>query len=229
MRAPDSSELRRQLVSELERRQRITRAPVRRAFLTVPRELFVSEFAAREGLAAVYRDEAIVTKQLQQQPLSSSSQPAIMAPMLEQLDVEPGMHVLEIGTGTGYNAALLSVLVGTSGHVVSVELDPQIAADTRLVLRDGGYDVEVVDGDGRFGFAPGAPYDRIIATASTDAVPRPWHEQLRDGGLLEVPLRVTPACPQEIAVLRKEPAGFRTIAAIHGRFMSLRAPDGEDA
>jgi protein-L-isoaspartate(D-aspartate) O-methyltransferase len=151
-----------------------------------------------------------------------------MAPMLEQLDVQQGMRVLEIGAGTGYNAALLSLLVGRFGHVVSVEIDPEIAADTRRVLQDGGYRVDVVHADGRFGFAPGAPYERIIVTASTGAVQRHWHEQLRDGGLLEVPLRVTPGGPQEIAVLRKAPTGFHTIGAIHGRFMSLRAPTGED-
>jgi protein-L-isoaspartate(D-aspartate) O-methyltransferase len=228
VRTSDSRRLRTQLVIDLERRRLIRSARVGEAFLAVPRELFVPEFAAREGLAAVYRDEAILTKARAGRPLSSSSQPAMMAPMLEQLDIEQGMHVLEIGAGTGYNAALLSLLVGTSGRVVSVEVDPEIASDARRALHEGGYEVDVVHGDGRLGFALEAPYDRIIVTASTDALAPAWHEQLRAGGLLEVPLRVAPIGPQEISVFRKEPTGFRAIWTTHGRFMPLRAPTGED-
>jgi protein-L-isoaspartate(D-aspartate) O-methyltransferase len=229
VRTSESRELRTQLVNELERRRLIRSVRVRDAFLAVPRELFVPEFAARKGLAAVYRDEAILTKMRRGRPLSSSSQPAMMAPMLEQLDLGQGMHVLEIGAGTGYNAALLSLLVGTSGHVVSVDIDPEIASAARLALHDGGYAVEVVHADGRFGFAPKAPYDRIMVTASADAIAPDWHEQLRDGGLLELPLRVSPVGPQEIAVFRKTPNGLRATWSTHGRFMPLRAPTREDS
>ena len=145
---------------------------VRAAFLAVPRELFVPEFAGREGLAAVHRDEVIMTKRnAQGAPLSSSSQPAIMALMLEQLQLEEGMNVLEVGAGTGYNAALLSLLVGPRGRVVSVDVDPELARGARRALRVGGYRLRVVAGDGRAGFAERAPYDRIIVTASSDSVP----------------------------------------------------------
>jgi protein-L-isoaspartate(D-aspartate) O-methyltransferase len=98
VKAADSTKLRRQLVGELERRELIRSERVRDAFLAVPRELFVPGFAAREGLEAVYRDEAIPTKHGEHGvPLSSSSQPAIMALMLEQLELEEGMRVLEVG------------------------------------------------------------------------------------------------------------------------------------
>ena len=90
-------------------------------------------------------------------PLSSSSQPAIMAAMLERLDLREGMRVLEIGAGTGYNAALLSVLVGASGRVFSVDVDREVAAEARRALRDGGYKVRVVRAVGRAGLAHGAP------------------------------------------------------------------------
>jgi len=112
----ESTKLRGQLVAELERRGLIQSDRVREAFLAVPRELFVPEFAAREGLAAVYRDQAILTKHNEHGvPVSSSSQPAIMAEMLEQLELAEGMNVLEVGAGTGYDAALLSLLVGKRG------------------------------------------------------------------------------------------------------------------
>jgi protein-L-isoaspartate(D-aspartate) O-methyltransferase len=131
-----AKQLRERLVATLERRKLIQSARVREAFLAVPRELFVSQFATREGLEAVYLDAAILTKQNEYGiPLSSSSQPSIMALMLEQLDIQDGMRVLEIGTGTGYNSALLSVLVGRRGHVASVDVDARIAAEARRVLR----------------------------------------------------------------------------------------------
>jgi protein-L-isoaspartate(D-aspartate) O-methyltransferase len=222
----DATKLRGELVAELERREQIQSERVREAFLAVPRELFVPDFAAREGLAAVYRDEAILTKHNEVGlPLSSSSQPAIMALMLEQLELEEGMRVLEVGAGTGYNAALLSLLVGKRGRVVSVDVDAQIAGEARGALKDGGYRVRVVHADGRAGFSQSAPYDRIIVTASADALPRAWFEQLTDDGLLEVPLRLNSAWAQAIPVLRKTPRGFRSLRTLCGGFMPLRGAD----
>jgi protein-L-isoaspartate(D-aspartate) O-methyltransferase len=225
----ESRRLREQLTAKLERRGLIRSAPVREAFLAVPRERFVPEFAAREGLTAVYYDEAIVTKRGEHGiPLSSSSQPAVMAAMLEQLDLREGMRVLEVGAGTGYNAALLSVLVGRRGRVVSVDVDREIAAGSRRVLREGGYSARVVHADGRAGFAHAAPYDRIIVTASSDTVPRAWFEQLANGGLLELPLRLDTAGTQLIPVLQKTRRGFRSIGAVCGGFMPLRSGHDDD-
>jgi protein-L-isoaspartate(D-aspartate) O-methyltransferase len=205
----DSRPARAQLVAELERRALIRSERVREAFFAVPRELFVPEFATREGLEAVYRDDAILTKQSEHGvPLSSSSQPSIMAVMLEQLCVEEGMRVLEIGTGTGYNAALLSLLVGARGQVVSVDLDGPIAAAARRALREGGYRVRVVHADGRAAFPGAAPYDRIIVTASADTVPRAWFEQLMDGGLLQVPLRLATSAPRSFRYSARRLAAF---------------------
>jgi methyltransferase of FxLD system len=227
-RTADSTKLRGRLVAELERRKLIRSERVREAFLAVPRELFVPDFAAREGLAAVYRDEAILTKQTEQgMPLSSSSQPAIMALMLEHLELEEGMRVLEVGAGTGYNAALLSLLAGKRGRVLSVEVDAQIAAEARHALRKSGYRVRVVHADGRAGFAEPAPYDRIIVTASADAVPPAWFEQLADDGLLVAPLRLNSSGAQAIPVLRKTPRGFRSLRALTGGFMPLRGADDD--
>jgi protein-L-isoaspartate(D-aspartate) O-methyltransferase len=226
VRTVDSTKLRARLVAELERQKLIRSARVRDAFLDVPRELFVPVFAAREGVEAVYRDEAIPTKRGDYgMALSSSSQPAIMAEMLEQLELEEGMRVLEVGAGTGYNAALLSLLVGRQGLVVSVDIDAQIAREARRALRDGGFRARIFHADGRAGYAKAAPYDRIIVTASADTIPRPWFEQLADDGLLEVPLRLSPAGAQAIPVLRKTQAGLRSLRAVAGGFMPLRGAD----
>jgi protein-L-isoaspartate(D-aspartate) O-methyltransferase len=214
-------------VTELEAAGQIKTPSVRRAFLEVPRELFVPEFAAREGLDAVYRDEAIVTQQDEHgAPTSSSSQPAIMALMLERLDLSEGQRVLEIGAGTGYNAALLSRIVGPRGRVVSIELDRELARRARFALAEAGYKLRVVCRDGRLGFADGAPYDRIIVTASAHELQRAWWEQLGPGGLLEVPLQLTSNGAQAIPTLRKDGRELRSISVLTGGFMPLRLPDG---
>lgn len=148
-----------------------------------------------------------------------------MAEMLERLRLEPGMRVLEIGAGTGYNAALLAEVVGSKDRVTTVDVDPQVARGARAALREGGYRVRVVTGDGRNGFAERAPYDRIVVTASSDTVPYAWFQQLAEGGLLEVPLRITAAGAQVIPTLRKTRGRLTSVAVVAGGFMPLRGRD----
>jgi protein-L-isoaspartate(D-aspartate) O-methyltransferase len=222
--------LRRRLVRDLGERGLIRSDPVRDAFLAVPRERFLPDLVARQGLEAVYRDEAIPTKfDANGLPVSSSSQPAIMAEMLEQLRLEPGMRVLEIGAGTGYNAALLAEMVGPGGAVTAIDIDPVIAREARRALRSGKHRAQVVSGDGREGFAARAPYDRIIVTASAATVPRAWRDQLAEGGLLEVPLRLAGSGGQVIPTLRRTRGRLVSVATICGGFMPLRTGDGDEA
>lgn len=199
------------------------------AFCEVPRELFVAGVLAEQGLEAVYRDEPhVIKRNLEGRPLSSSSQPGIMAQMLDRLDLRPGHRVLEIGAGSGYNAALLSRLVGPSGRITSVDIDPQIAGDARRALEAGGFAARVVVGDGRRGWPTDAPFDRVIVTASVGEVPLAWLEQLVDGGLLEVPLRLDPASTalQVIPVFRRTGGVLRTVAMTWGGFMPVHGGGG---
>lgn len=177
------------------------------------------------GLPAIYRNEVIVTKtDPAGMAISSSSQPAIMAIMLERLDLRVGQRVLEIGTGTGYNTALLGSLVTSRRRVVSVELDRDLARLARSRLHQGGHRARVVPGDGRDGWQDSAPYDRIIATASVDAVPRAWFDQLSGDGLVEVPLRLTDiAQTQAVVTFRKVEDHLESAAAVWGGFMPMRA------
>lgn len=117
---------------------------------------------------------------------SSISMPSVVFPMLRDLEVRLGDRVLEIGTGTGYNAALLGVRLGLS-QVVSVEVDPAIAAAARTALERARLPVTVITADGFEGYAAGAPYDRVIATVGVREVPFAWVEQTSPGGVIVAP------------------------------------------
>jgi protein-L-isoaspartate(D-aspartate) O-methyltransferase len=117
---------------------------------------------------------------------SSVSRPDVVALMLAALDAQPGMRVLEIGTGTGYNAALLAHRLGAQ-NVISVEIDPILVEHARTALAATGYSVTVITGDGAQGYPPDAPYDRIIATAAVHQVPYPWVAQTCPGGTILTP------------------------------------------
>jgi protein-L-isoaspartate(D-aspartate) O-methyltransferase len=145
-----------------------------------------------------------------------------MALMLEALRLAPGMRVLEIGAGTGYNAAILERIVGAAGRVVSVDIDPATAAEARKRL---GGRVEVIAGDGREGWPAAAPYDRIVVTASATTVYRAWCEQLVDRGLVEVPLRFG-AGVQPVATLRRDGTRLVSTRVLCGGFMSMRDASG---
>nr|WP_202449799.1 protein-L-isoaspartate(D-aspartate) O-methyltransferase [Streptomyces sp. SID4917] len=119
-------------------------------------------------------------------PTSSSSMPRMVFSMLADLDVQEGHRVLEIGTGTGWNAGLLSQRLG-GGNVVSVEYDETVAKEAGENLRAARLAPLVIVGDGRLGYVGGAPYDRVIATCSVGKVPRIWIEQTRPGGIIVSP------------------------------------------
>jgi protein-L-isoaspartate(D-aspartate) O-methyltransferase len=115
----------------------------------------------------------------------------MVAAMLEQLRPPEGGSVLEIGAGTGYNAALLSALVGASGRVVSIDIDPEVADEARSHLAEAGAaNVEVICGDGAQGWAGRAPYDGIIVTAGASDLAPAWVSQLAPGGRLVMPLSI---------------------------------------
>ncbi|WP_116210027.1 protein-L-isoaspartate(D-aspartate) O-methyltransferase [Streptomyces olivoreticuli] len=119
-------------------------------------------------------------------PTSSSSMPRMVFSTLADLDVEEGHRVLEIGTGTGWNAGLLSCRLG-GANVVSVEYDEDVAKGAGENLRHVDLSPLVIVGDGRSGHVGGAPYDRVIATCSVGEVPRTWIEQTRPGGVIVAP------------------------------------------
>lgn len=183
----DAFELNHALIEQLKTNGSLTSGAVEAAFRAVPRHLFLPEVP----LDRAYSDRPIPTKFENGQAISSSSQPAIMAIMLEQLDIQPGHHVLEIGAGTGFNAALMAHLVGETGSVTAVDLDEDIAAGAQLNLAAAGITrVNVVHQDGVFGYAANAPYDRIILTVGGWDISPHWLEQLKVDGRILLPLSI---------------------------------------
>ncbi|HEY0449762.1 methyltransferase, FxLD system [Actinophytocola sp.] len=178
--------LREQLLVHVREQGGATDALVADALRTVPRHIFLPDLPP----AAAYRDEAIVTKRDEDgQPTSSSSQPTIMAIMLDQLGAARGQRVLEIGAGTGFNAALLKHIVGPKGKVVSLDLDAEIVERAEENLAAAGCEgIKVLNADGALGHPGKAPYDRIIATVGVWDLAPAWHEQLGPQGRLVVPL-----------------------------------------
>ncbi|HEU5377964.1 MAG TPA: hypothetical protein VFV38_21285 [Ktedonobacteraceae bacterium] len=243
---PDSITHRERLVAALQQQGTICSASVASAFTATPREPFVSAFYERVGrdwimhcqppeaddlswLARIYQDEALVT-QLDSRalPCSSSSQPSVMARMLEVLDVQQGQRVLEIGTGTGYNAALLAHLTGDPALVTTIELDERTASRAEQVLHNVVGPVQVTRGDGRQGVASRAPFDRIIVTASADTLARAWFSQLVPEGRLILPLQGSLSASGFLVVKKTGQEGHGTFLQPPLHFMPMRSEDAAD-
>jgi protein-L-isoaspartate(D-aspartate) O-methyltransferase len=162
---------------------------VERAMRTVPRERFLPGVSLEEA----YSDDIVTThRDADGTVLSCTTMPSCVAGMLEQLDVHPGHRVLEIGAGTGINAALLAHLAGPAGHVTTIDIMPDAADQARRHLADAGYEnVRVICGDGALGCAADGPYDRIIITAGAWDIPPAWTQQATSGARLVIPLRIS--------------------------------------
>jgi protein-L-isoaspartate(D-aspartate) O-methyltransferase len=207
------------MVDDLRDRSAVLTSPVEEAFRSVDRQAFLPGVPPE----AVYEaDRAIPTRfDRNGVPISSSSAPTIMAVMLERLACQPGSRVLEIGTGTGYNAALLAHLVGPAGLVVSIELDGDTAAAATASLARLGACVDVRVGDGWGGAPDTAPFDRVIVTAGIWDVSPGWVAQLRQGGRLVAPLWIGPGFEVAVAFVRVG-RGLHSVSVDWCGFMRLR-------
>ena len=198
---------RRRMVAQQLRARDIRSARVLDAMLSVPRHLFVPE---------PRRDEAYGDFPVPIGFDQTISQPYIVAFMTEALAVEPGHRVLEIGTGSGYQAAVLSVL---AEEVYTIEIVAPLAERARQTLGSLGYqNVHVRTGNGYFGWPEHAPFDRIVVTAAPDEVPAALVQQLKVGGVMAIPVGTR---SQELRILRRTSTGIETVDTLPVRFVPM--------
>lgn len=245
-----SARLRRRLVEHLLDEDVLHAPEWISAFRAVPRHVFLPRFFAPAGglwvavdrddpgwLETVYSRDVLVTQldddperwELARRtgpvpgtPTSSSSMPSIMAIMLEELRVRDGQRVLEIGTGTGYNAALLSHRCG-AGQVSTVDIDPVLVDEARERLAQAGYRPACAVGDGALGFPAGTVFDRVLCTASVSSIPLAWLSQTVPGGLIVTTLNRPIGAGLIRLVAGEDGTGQGHVLARDGRFMPLRA------
>ncbi len=175
------NEKREDLVENLFKNGYIRTEKVKKAMLQVPRE----EFMPLENRSYAYLDRPLPIGKGQ-----TISAPHMVSIIAEKLDLTEGMKILEIGTGFGYNAAVVAEIIGNRGHVYTLERIPELAEKAMRNLEKTGYKnrVTVILGDGTLGYPEKAPYDRIYGTASAPKVPEPLKEQLTIGGKLIIPM-----------------------------------------
>lgn len=196
------------MVRDQLRRRGITSPRVLRALGQVPREVFVP---------AEMRDNAYADRALPIGLDQTISQPYMVAVMTQSLRLLGTETVLEIGTGSGYQAAILAALARS---VVTIERHAELSTQAAEYLRLLGYgNVKFVVGDGTGGYPPDAPYDRILATAGARQIPPAWLEQLADGGILIAP--VGPPDDQVLTRVTKFGKEIRSETLLHCRFVPL--------
>lgn len=223
--ATSADKLRAELADHLCKDNTVRTAAVESAFRQVPRDLFLPVVPLQEA----YADEPVYTKHDGTGTrISAASQPKIVGMMLEQLQIQPGHRVLEIGAGTGYNAALMATITGEAGHVTTIDVDDDLVDDARKHLAAAGItNVDVILADGALGHPETAPFDRIIATVGAFAVPTTWLEQLAPDGRLVAPVRLAGAASRSI-VFERDHDGWVSRGSEMAVFMPLRGI-GDDA
>ena len=186
---------REELVDKLSRNGYIKTDQVKNAMLFVPRE----EFIPPENRRYAYIDQPLPIGKGQ-----TISAPHMVAMICETLDLKRGMKILEIGSGFGYNAAVVAEIIGPEGHLFTTERIESLAKSARDNLKRTGFDqcVTVLHTDGTKGLKEEAPFDRIYATASAPKIPEPLKEQLKIGGRLLTPIGSRNHFQELICILR---------------------------
>lgn len=206
-REPDWASARAAMVRDQLRGRDVVNPRVLDAMSRVPRHLFVPD---------AVRSDAYVDSPLPIGHGQTISQPYIVGFMSQALEVEPHHRVLEIGTGSGYQAAILAEL---AREVYTIEIVAALSDRARKAIEELGYkNVRINTGNGYLGWPEHAPYDRVMVTAAPDAVPRPLVEQLRVGGLMAIPVGTD---DQELRILRRTDTGLETLRTLPVRFVPM--------
>ncbi len=227
-------------VDELRAAGAIRSPRVERAFRTVQRHRMLETFYYRDAagrvtvhhdpghprrdhLELIYADTALATRHIGGLPASSTSQASLVARMLELLDLRQGMKVFEVGAGTGYNAALMTEIVGDQRLVVTVDVLEDVVDQTARLLSAAGYPgIRVLLRDGFAGVPADAPFDRIVATVGCSDLSPHWAGQLSDGGVMLVPLEHANGHP--LVLVGKDDGALRGRVVLWTGFMPVRGP-----
>jgi methyltransferase of ATP-grasp peptide maturase system len=252
---PDLEQLRAEFVNKVDPEHAFS-AEWRAALAEVPRDVFVPSFLvpltdrpgwriverpSSEWAAGVLGNRPLITQlnanddpagalrgHVEGRATSSSSQPSLMVLMLEALGVHEGHRVLEVGTGSGYNAALLCHRIGPE-NVTTVDVDRVITSRARTRLAMLGYHPHVVTADGLQGCPEHAPFDRIMITAAVPHVPQEWVEQTRDGGRILFPLDTRSGGGLMPLLIVNGDSAEGNFLPDFGGFMPIRAQQRQDA
>ncbi len=208
---------------------------LRKAILASPRHLFVGRFRVLEGepvrnargkglkaqLGLIYSPTitlGYVDAKGDRLP-ATASEPQFVFKMLELLELKPGMRVLEIGSGGGWLTALMASLVGPRGHATGIEIIDSLARESRRNLAAAGIEnATIIAGDGGLGHRDGAPFDRVIFVAGSWDLPKAFFGQVKEGGLLLIPLR-TKGVACDLVLLRKREGHFHAEVAIQAFYV----------
>lgn len=192
---------------------------IEKAFYKYPRHLFVPEYS----LMSAYSDHPLLL--YEKAPyISTISQPSFVLQILQKLQIQPGHKVFELGTGSGWNAALMSALVGPTGKVITSEVIPEVATRAKKFLEITKVpNVQVISGDGFDGCPEEAPYDRVIFTAGSPEFPDKLFSQLKNGGLM-VFVRQRDFEADMLEVLRKDGKQWSLVSSTPCQFVSVNRP-----
>lgn len=216
---------------------------VKNAFLKTPRHLFVDRFKVSdngdwieitesnlsENLSLLYANQPLLLFNSSEnnklnsdvKMISTISQPSFVLRLLDLLDIKKGHHVFELGTASGWNAALISTLVGENGKVFSVEIISELADSAKLKISEYGYkNIYITSGDGGDGSSINAPYDRVMFTAGAFDLPQAFHSQVKTGGLLMFALKIS-ASTDYLCVLKKHKDHFSSIYSIPSMYVPM--------
>ena len=208
-----------------------------RVYFETPRHLFIKRYREwgtkewhevteenlEEHIPTLYTNKPLTLFGEDDQDIPSTiSQPCLVLRMLDMLQLGSGQTVFELGAGSGWNAALIGRLVGQEGHVYSLEVITEVAKMAGESIRTLGLqNVSVIEADGGEGYAPGSPYDRAVFTAGAYDLPRPFYEQIKDGGLLLIVIK-TEGGGDTLFLLRKKADHFESIESLPCGFVQMR-------
>ncbi len=230
------------MIAEMREKEQLFSAGIEKAISEVERHRFIPViYLPKDGklekfsvnaenpeeflLKEVYKNTPLIIDARGDKVISTSSQPGVMAMMLKAIRLGPGMKVLEIGTGSGYNAAVMSEMTGSGANIYTIEVLENVGESARANLKGAGYDdVNVIIDDGGKGYASAAPYDAVIVTCSASTITASWIEQLKTGGYLSAPL-ATRGMETLVEMEKTADGSLKGVATHYVRFIKFDSTD----